>query len=174
MFTLCFVAFFWMFYLFVVLHFLIHLAPLMHHLLPLFISSFLSLIPLDSFFYSWQKRGEYTREYTSEYRHFYMHHVHILRGRNSTSCTFVGGESHRGDVHTKGEKTFFYEKTLFCLVLPFACFLIVLWCFELHLISVLCCSHRIVFKCWTCIHPYAIVFYWLHVWMIICFAMWSL
>ena len=49
--------------------------------------------------------------------HFYMTHVHILRGRNSTSCTFVRGESHRGDVYTKGENTFFYEKTLFCFVL---------------------------------------------------------
>ena len=52
------------------------------------------------------------------------------RGRNSTSCTFVGGESHRGDAYTKGEKTSFYEKNLFCLVLAYACFLVffmVLW-----------------------------------------------
>ena len=71
-------------------------------------------------------------------------------------------------------KRHLYEKTLFCLVLPDACFLIVLWCFKLHLVSMLCCSHRIVFICWTCIHPYATVLYWLHVRMIICFAMWSL
>ena len=58
----------------------------------------------------------------------------------------------------------------------------------------LCCSHRIMLlcpsrilypickyfvyfalvMCWTCIYPYAIVLYWLHVWMIICFAIWSL
>ena len=44
-----------------------------------------------------------------------MTHVHIHRGRNSTSCTFLGGESHRGDAYTKGENTSFYEKTLFCL-----------------------------------------------------------
>ena len=31
-------------------------------------------------------------------------------------CTFLGGESHRGDAYTKGEKTFLYEKTLFCFV----------------------------------------------------------
>ena len=37
------------------LHFLIHLASLMHHLLPLFISYFLSLLSLDSFVY---KKGE--------------------------------------------------------------------------------------------------------------------
>ena len=170
MFTLCFVASFWYFCLSFVPHFLIYFAPLMHHLLPLFISSFLSLIPLDSFVYSWQKRIEYTKVY----HHFYMTHVHIFRGRNSTLCTFVGGESPRGEAYTKGEKIYFYEKTLFCLVLPYAFFLITLWCFELHLVSMLCCSHRIVFMCWTCIHPYVIVLYWLHVQMIICFAIWSL
>ena len=61
------------------------------------------------------------------FRHFYMTHVHILGGRNSTSCTFIGGESHRGDAYTKGEKTFFFFflKTLFCFVLLYACFLVV-------------------------------------------------
>ena len=97
------------------LHFLIHFTPLMHHLLPLFISSFLFLIPLDSFVYSWQKGGEYTREYTSVYRHFYIIHVHNLRGRNSTSCTFVGEESHREDAYTKGENTTFLRKHCFVL-----------------------------------------------------------
>ena len=114
------------------------------------------------------------REYTEVFRHFYMTHVHILKGRNSTSCTFIGGESHKGDAYTKGEKTFFYEKTVFCLVLLNACFLVDLWCFELLLVSILCCSHHIVFMCWTCIHFYAIVLYWLHIRMIICFAIWSL
>ena len=58
--------------------------------------------------------------YTGLYRHFYMTHVHTLRGSNSTSCTFVGGESYRGDAYTKGEKTFFYEKTLFYFMLVFS------------------------------------------------------
>ena len=40
--------------------------------------------------------------------HFFMTHVHILKGENSISCTFVGGESHRGDAYTKGEKTYIY------------------------------------------------------------------
>ena len=71
-------------------------------ILPLFISSFLSFLPLDSFVYLWQKEGEYTRVY----RYFYMTYMHILKGRNSTSCTFIEGESHRGDAYTKGEKTF--------------------------------------------------------------------
>ena len=100
------------------LHFLIHLTPLMHHLLPLFISSFLSLLPLDSFVYSWQEGGKYTRKYTGVYCHFYMTHVHILRERNSTSCAFVGGENHRRDAYTKGEKTFLWENlVLFCFTL---------------------------------------------------------
>ena len=121
--SLFFVVFF--FYLFIYflflcfclmfeLNFLIHLAPLMHH--TLLISSFLSLLPLDCFVYSWQKGGEYT----GLYHHFYMTHVHTLRGRNSSSCAFVGGESHGGDAYTKGEKTFFYKETLFYLMLVFS------------------------------------------------------
>ena len=158
-----------MFYFLFDLHFLIHLAPLMHHTLA-HIFFFFSLLSLDLFVYSWQKGGEYTREYIGVYRHFYMTHVHILRGRNSTSCTFVGGESHMGDAYIPRGRKYLYKKTLFYFVLLYVCFLIVLWCFELYLVSMLCYSHCIVFMCWTCIHPYAIVLYWLHVWIIICFA----
>ena len=75
-------------------------------IIPLLISSFLSLIHLDCFFYSWQKGGEYTGGYTGLYHHFYMTHVHTLRGSNSISCIFVGRESYKGDAYTKGEKTF--------------------------------------------------------------------
>ena len=49
------------------------------------------------------------------YRYFYMTHVHFLRGGNSISCTFIGGESHRGDAYTKGEKTTFMRKPCFVL-----------------------------------------------------------
>ena len=49
-----------------------------------------------------------------------MTHVHILKGRNSTSCTFVGGESYWGDAYTKREKTF----SLFCFVLYYFCALV--------------------------------------------------
>ena len=69
-----------------------------------------------------KKGGEYTGEYTGLYCHFYMTYVHALRGSNFTSCTFVGGESHRGDAYTKGDKTFFYEKTLFYFMLVFSLF----------------------------------------------------
>ena len=61
-----------------------------------------------------------TKKGSVYFRHFYMTHVHTLRGSNSTSCTFVGGENHRGDAYTKGEKTFFYEKTLFYFMLVFS------------------------------------------------------
>ena len=57
----------------------------------------------------------YTGEYTNVCRHFYMTLVHILRGRNSTSCTFVGGENHKEDAYTKGEKTHFMRKPCFVL-----------------------------------------------------------
>ena len=109
------------FYLSFIFSFILHPSCI----LPLFISSILSFLPLDSFVYSWQKRKEYTREYTGVYRHFYMTHVHIFRGRNSILCTFVEGESHRGDAYTKGEETFFFKKTLF--VLLFVCFLVFLY-----------------------------------------------
>ena len=55
-----------------------------------------------------------------------MTHVHILRGRNSTSCTFVGGE----DI-------LLWEN----LVLPYACFLGVLWCFVFYVL--LLSSHHV-------------------------------
>ena len=58
-----------------------------------------------------------------------MTHVHILKGRNSTLCTFVGEESHRGDAYTKGEKTFFLRKpcfVLFYIMLVLSLFMI-LW-----------------------------------------------
>ena len=48
-----------------------------------------------------------------------MTHMYTLRGSNSTLCTFVGGESHRGNAYTKGEKTFFYEETLIYFMLVF-------------------------------------------------------
>ena len=114
--SLCFVACFKMFLFFVwalFSHSFLHPS----YIIPLLLSSFLSLLPLDCFVYSWQKRGEFTGEYTSLYRHFYMTHVHTIRGSNSTLCTFVRGESHRRDAYTKGEKTFFYEKTLFYFML---------------------------------------------------------
>ena len=72
----------------------------------------------------------------------------FLRGKNSIPCTFVGGESHRGDPYTKGEKTSFYEKILFCFVL--SCFTLCLFshCFmvfwvTLNIYALLPLSHRV-------------------------------
>ena len=104
-----------MFYLSFELHFLIHLAPIMHHLLSLFISFFFPFFLLIHLSIHNKKGREYTKVYTKMFRHFYMTHVHILKGRNSTSCTFIGGESHRGDAYTKGEKTSFMRKPCFAL-----------------------------------------------------------
>ena len=94
------------------------------------------------------KRGEHT----SVFHHFYMTHMHILRGRNSTSCTFVGGENHRGDAYTKGEKTSFYEKTLFCCVL-----LYVLYHFFFFFFYVFVFGLSFIFS--FILHPSCIIFY---------------
>ena len=127
-------------------HFLIHLASFMHHLLPLFIYSFLSLLTLDSFVYSWQKGGECIGEYTGVFHHFYMtrahsqrekfYLVHIRRGRKPLGkCIYQGGE----DI--------FLWENIVLFVLLYAYFLVALWCFKLHSISMLCCFHCIVFLC---------------------------
>ena len=51
-------------------------------------------------------------------------------------------------MHIPRGRRHFFEKTLFCFDLYYACFLVVLWCFELCLVSsMLCCSHRIIFLC---------------------------
>ena len=80
-----------------------------------FISSFLSLIPLDSFVHSWQKGEKYTREYIEVYLHFYMTHVHILRRRNSI-----------GEMHIPREKRHFFQWENLVLFVFFVCFM-VLW-----------------------------------------------
>ena len=98
--------------------------------------------------------------------YFYMTLVHILRGRNSISCAHLYGERYRC-IYQGGEDIVLIRKL--CFVCVSLC-LFALWYFELCLVSMFCCSHCIVFVCWTCIHPYATMLYWLHVRMIICFA----
>ena len=116
MFTLCFVAFFLDVLSFVWASFF-HSSCTSYASLSLFISYFFSLLPLDSFVYSWQKGREYTGVYTWVFRHFYMTYVHILKGKNSISCTFVGRESYKGDAYTKEEKTFFFLMRKSCFAL---------------------------------------------------------
>ena len=111
--TLCFVAFF--FYVFVlclsfIFSFILHPSCIIFY--PCHIFSF----PPSSWFiclFVTKRRSVY-------FCHFYITLVHILRGRNSISRTFVGGESHRGDAYTKKEKTFFWENLgLLCLLLSY-------------------------------------------------------
>ena len=114
-FTLCFVASCCV--LCFEFHFLIHLAPLMHHS-PY---SFLHLLPnflLDPFIYSCQKGGEYTLDqYTRKFCHFYITHVHIPRGRNSISHARLQEERYSiGEMHiSRGKRHCINKKTLFCL-----------------------------------------------------------
>ena len=67
----------------------------------------------------------------------FMTHMHILKGRNSI-----------GKMHIpKGRRHFFSGKPCFvCFTLClFSCFSI--WCFELCLVSLLCCSHIALCLC---------------------------
>ena len=111
------------------------------------------------------KRGRvYSREYTKE---FFVISIWLL-------CTSLGGEI-LFLVHIYKERVIPYGRCIYQggedieIIFMFA-----LWCFKLYLVSMLCCSHCIMFVCWTCIYPYVIVFHWMHVRMINCFVMWSL
>ena len=159
MFSLCFVAFYFVF--FFKFHFFIHLAPLMHlypssyfHLLPFF---FLDLCLFVS------KRGRVFSKvvYRRVFSFLNDSCAHSQGEKFFFLCTFVGGEIfHRGDAYLPRERRHCVnKKTLFCMFFFMFVFLIALWCFELCLVSMLCCCHCIVFVYWTCIHPYAIVLY---------------
>ena len=61
-----------------------------------------------------------------------MTHVHILRVKNSISCTFVGGESHRERcIYQREEDIFFFlmrKLSFVCFTLClFSCCFMVLW-----------------------------------------------
>ena len=71
-----------------------------------------------------------------------MTHVHILKGRNSTSYTFVKGENHRRDI-LKGRRHFFLENlVLFCFIfyLFSYCFMVLWVTFSIY--TLLLSSHR--------------------------------
>ena len=70
----------------------------------------------------------------SQREKFYL--VHIRRGRKPLGkCIYQGGE----DI--------FLWENIVLFVLLYAYFLVALWCFKLHSISMLCCFHCIVFLC---------------------------
>ena len=144
MFTLCFVPFFRCFCLSFELHFLIHFAPLMHYLLPLFIASFLSLLSFDSFVYSWQKKGKvYWKVYLcvlsflydscahSQSKKFYLVHIRRVK-KPKVRCIYQGRE----DI-------FFWENlVLLCLSLCLFshCFMVLWVMFSIY--ALLLPSHR--------------------------------
>ena len=75
------------------LHFLSHLATLMHH----YHCSYLHLFPsflLDLLSIPDKKGIVYSREYTGVFCHFYMTLVHNLRGRNSISHAHLQEEKY--------------------------------------------------------------------------------
>ena len=139
-----FMLYFFVFHFSIIFSFILHLSCIIFYPCSYF---FLSFLPLDSFVYSWQEGGEYSREHIGVYYHFYMTYMHILKGRDSTSCTFIGGESYRGDAYTKGEKTFifFFRKPCFVLFYFmlgfFFCFMVLWVTFSIHALLLL--SHRV-------------------------------
>ena len=75
-------------------------------ILSLFISSFLSLLPLYPFVYLWQKGGEYIREYQRVLSFLYDSCAHSQGEKFYFLCTFVGGKILKRDAYTKGKKIF--------------------------------------------------------------------
>ena len=102
MFTLCFVACYFVLDLSFIFSFILHPSCII-----IIVRSFIScphfFLTLCLFLI---KRGRvYSREYISQcFCHFYMTLVHILRGRNSISHAHLQREIVRGDAYTKGEK----------------------------------------------------------------------
>ena len=139
------------------------------------------------------KRREYTGKYTDVYHYFYMTRVHNLRGRNSTSCTFIGGENHRGDTYTKGEKTSFLRKPCFALCLFSRCFMVLWVMFSIYVLLLLshytyvldmhislcycalliACSDDNLF-CYMIIVVISIWLFWCMIKLLICFTSWLL
>ena len=95
------------------LHFLTHIVPIMHHLLPLFIFFFFPSFLLIHLSIHDKKGGSILKSISE----CIVISIWLM-------YTFVRGESHRGDAYTKGEKTFFFWKTLFCFDLFYTCTLV--------------------------------------------------
>ena len=145
MFTLCFVAL--CFVLGLGFIFLIHFAPFMHHyhcsylhLLPSFLLDPLSIRDKKGESILWRVyQGAFvisTWLLCTSLRGEILFLVHICRGKDIPlrRCIYQGGEDNCIN-----------KKTLFCLCFFKFVFLFALWCFELCLVSMLCCSHCIVF-----------------------------
>ena len=157
MFTLCFVACYFVLGLSFIFSFILHPSCII-----IIVRSFISyphfFLTLCLFL---KKRGRvYSREYISE---CFVISIWLLCTSLGGEILFLmhicrGGRYSIGEMHIpRGRRLWVNKKTLFCLFLFMFVFL-----------------YCIVFVYWTCIHPCAIVLYWMHVRMIICFAMWSL
>ena len=87
--------------------------------------------------------------------------MHILREEKFYfSCTFVGERYSIREIHILRRRRYCVNKEiLFCLCFFIFVFLFALWCFELCWISMLCCSHCIVFV-YQVVHMFHIMFTW--------------
>ena len=156
MFTLCFVAFYFVFGLSFIFSFILHPSCIII-IVHTFISCLLFSLTLCLFL---TKRG---RVYSREYRSVFVISIwllcsslggeilvlmHICRGRDIPQgrCIYQGGE----DI------VLIRKLCSVCFLVGFMVFCVML-----------CCSHCIMFVFWTCIYPYAIVLLWMHVRMII-------
>ena len=119
----------WYFSLLFELHFLIHLAPLMHFFPCSYLLFFLSFLLIHLSIRD--KKGESIPECIV---------ISIW-----LTCTFIGRKSHKCDAYTKGEKTFFYQENLvlfcFTLCLFSRCFMTLWVMFSIYTLLLL--SHNV-------------------------------
>ena len=114
MFTLCFVAFYFVFSLSFIFSFISHPSCIII-IVHTFIFCPLFSLTLCLFL---TKRGRvYSREYIREFFSFlYDSCAHPQGEKFYFSCTFVGGEIfHKGDAYPRGRRHCDNKKTLFCL-----------------------------------------------------------
>ena len=119
MFTLCFVACYFVLGLSFIFSFILHPSCIIS-IVHTFISCPRFFLTLCLFL---TKRGRvYSREYIGVFCHFYMTLVHILKGRNSISHAHLQGERYSiGEMHIpRGRRHCVNQKTLLCL---FSCWL---------------------------------------------------
>ena len=114
MFTLCFVAFYFVFSLSFIFSFISHPSYII-----IIVHTFIScpLFSLTLCLFLTERGRVYSREYIGEFLSFLMTLVHILTGRNSISRTHLQGERYSiGEMHMlRGRRHCDNKKTLFCL-----------------------------------------------------------
>ena len=114
MFTLCFVAFYFVLGLSFIFSFISHPSCII-----IIVHTFISYprFSLTLCLFLTKQRRVYYREYTGVFCHFYMTFVYILRGRNSISHAHLQGERYSiGEMHIpRGRRHCVSQKTFFCL-----------------------------------------------------------